>query len=266
MSLITSPQTSQGFIAGADGRVMSPLGIKEGDRETKLFECRNRDNVFIYALTGQKSFPPTPKHYPVQKSYCFLEYCESIADSLNSKQFTNARHYVEEFAACLKRRIEKAREESLYSNFFRTDDYLRTSNGYFFICQLTFLGYFDGEPFARECKFWHRDQNIKELETAPLVITLHRPYWNYRTPLLDKLNEEPRLAQYRDCLQLPHADSLDAALAYTESYLRLCCDETIKDLDPNLAECGGEYHIAQLTPKGFEWKKKPWKLRSNDSR
>lgn len=260
--LLVSP-TTEGLIIGADGRASIDSGVKISDEDQKIFFGRNNSNHFICSLIGLTAFRPMGQETQLKRKYDFVKSLTDGIHLLEARRFTSPFDYLVALSFHVRDEIANAKTND---RFYDLPSNQPLHNGNFFVSHIVMAGYWEGRQFAKYSILTHRNQIMNEAITVKDMmdeIFLGHPYISHGETHLFKMaayDQEERLLKYKPGLTLPFGDSLREACVFTCTYLELCCDETIRDLDPSLIRVGGHIHIASVTPNRVDWIRRPKKL------
>jgi hypothetical protein len=130
------------------------------------------------------------------------------------------------------------------------------------IAHLFFFGYYRGLASTVDLRFFHRDHVLAEPSKTSVNMEIGHPPWTRGSEKIARAlfnSDDKRLAAFRRRFpDDPDALTVEEASEIAANYIRACCSEEGKAIDPDASRTiGGHIHIAKITPDRFEWIRRP---------
>ena len=227
--------TRLGFAIAADGRQRwehAPTrdrSTREAESNTvqKVFEIAGKQAVLAYVVRG----------HVANRDRSFdlgVELKNQIA-LLRDKHFRNCRQFLEALSVKLERYIETAKEDG------RIEEYAAA--------ELSFVGYFDGEPCWIDIQF----RPFRDPMTGSHWAAASRDLYpglciaSGSQLVREMISQgDPRFAQFWKPFE--GELSLQEAADFARGYIEACCSPLARELDPDCSGIGGHIHVATVSP------------------
>jgi hypothetical protein len=244
--------TNSGFVIAADGRITG------GDDEAqKIFEIKGAPAA--YALYGNIGIGDWREDAPVALDLG-LE-AKKFIESGSNKLLSDCVGFAQDLADELYSLLLKLKDQGVIPRY---DGFLEYGDGSLSIAHIFLFGYSNDAPAEVDILFSHRDQALRKPLLYPFGFRRSNPHAWGAEKLYRLMFEfdDPALTKFRR-LRIPSPPeeiSLEGAATIGEDYILACESDEGRRLDPFCSNIGGEIHIAEIEPRGFNWRKRPISL------
>jgi hypothetical protein len=258
MTAIAIVGSQRGFIIAADGRKRlfdedrasadTAELEKETDQTRKIFDVAGDNWKFAYAIRG---------FCEDTLGFDLIETIKRETRVISSLEFYDSFKLMESLGAGISRAMNAARQAGTIENF---PEQCKVENGGpWFIAEVFFAGYFNGYSRLIIVTFVHYNQvsGFRLISNPPLPILVgsdkvRAAMYNLDGSLVP-MSPFGKLAK-----SLPQRPTLREGEEYAKGYIEACSSPLARQIDPKNCEgIGGHIHIAEITPRGFNWRVPP---------
>lgn len=237
--------THFGFAIAADGRQSwghkpsRDLAVRndESDNVQKIFEISERRTALAYILRGDIASR--------DRAFDFQRDIRGELATFRGQEFSTCRQFVEDLSRNLQHRIEVAIH----------DRRIKEENP---APEITFVGYFKGDPCWFEVQFYrtYDSRSNKLFAVRPTDFYPGFCFVSGSAIVRDLISAgDPRFAgRFCDPWVIGDNTSLQQAVHFSQGYIEACKSQLALQIDPDCDGIGGHVHAATITPEnGFKW-------------
>jgi hypothetical protein len=226
MTAIVSVYTPEGFVIGADGRLLNPEGTIESDDTQKIFECSAVNVVAAGAWSGCTRFGDSASQFDLKTR------TREIAESISIEEFETLFDYAIAIAFDIEKRFLRWLRESSGSIDPKITE----------LARMLLVGYVDGSPQSAEIHLSAR-QGVWQ---APGLCS---PTDSLSSDLNSFSGKQAIVASMRSTGEISPCMRLTDGERQIRAYIERCAG--LSDEAGN--SIGGHIHIAAVTPDGVRW-------------
>lgn len=246
--------TPQGVVIAADG--LESLGFFRPKNEhlQKIYPIQGLPLAYaIFGSTSSCNYLPSTG---VEVVIDLLGEAKKSAELMGSQTFDDlslhAWHFSQPILKALREKIGDNNQNPYPSMRYDPREPGQT------ILHVFFFGYYHGLASTVDLRIFHRKDVLQEPSITVVDVDTGPPPWVRGSEDIAKVlfqSQDDKFAPYRIPFPSnPNDLTIQHAADIAKGYITACSSEAGREVDPDAPLCiGGHIHIAQITPKGFQW-------------